>query len=79
MSEFEVDFGARQRFELKGFRSSDPFKVDADGEVAVGGTADYEKIRNKPKIESVELVGDRKLEEFGMTKAQNTDILGLFR
>lgn len=79
MDEMKVEFKGSQRFALEGFQSSDPLKVESDGAIEIGGTADYMKIKNKPKIESVELAGDRKLEEFGMSKVRNTDILDLFK
>lgn len=48
-------------------------------EVYVGGTKDYEALENKPSIEGVELLGDRKLSEFGVSKASNLDIINLFK
>lgn len=47
-------------------------------EVYDGGTKDYEKLENKPRIEEVELVGNRKLEDFGMDLASRYDIAMLF-
>jgi len=47
--------------------------------VAAPTTAiDYVKILNKPTIEGVELVGDRKIEEFGCDVATEEDIDALF-
>lgn len=39
---------------------------------------DYEMLVNHPYIESVELVGDRRLSEFGVTFASNIDVIRLF-
>ena len=43
-----------------------------------GGYKDYEKLENKPRIEEVELVGNRELEDFGMDLASRYDIAMLF-
>ena len=45
----------------------------------IGGNRNYEKLTNKPSIESVELVGDKKLTEFGVSAIGNAAILDLFR
>lgn len=45
----------------------------------IGGTTDYERLRNKPTIEDVELVGNKKLAEFGIQRIGNAAILNLFR
>ena len=42
-----------------------------------GETKDYEKLENKPKLNSVELVGDRQLSEVGINKITNAEILNL--
>lgn len=34
--------------------------------VVEGGTMDYEKLSSKPKIEGVELIGDKSFEDLGM-------------
>lgn len=43
-----------------------------------GGTSDYEKLKNKPSIEDVELVGNKSFEELGLEKMDNMEILKLF-
>ncbi len=43
-----------------------------------GGTSDYNKLKNKPSIEHVELVGDKSFEELGLENMDNMDILKLF-
>lgn len=35
----------------------------------------YEKLRNKPQIESVELIGNKSFEDLGMTEISNLEIL----
>lgn len=40
-------------------------------------TKDYEELENKPKLNSVELVGDRQLSEVGVDKITNAEILNL--
>lgn len=47
--------------------------------VGGGGTRDYERLDNKPRIEQVELVGNKELEDFGMDIASNYDIAMLFK
>ena len=43
-----------------------------------GGVRDYEALRNKPRIEEVELVGNRTMAELGVRKIGNAAILDLF-
>lgn len=40
-------------------------------------TKDYEKLENKPKLNSVELIGNRQLDEIGINKITNAEILNL--
>lgn len=42
-----------------------------------GETKDYEKLENKPKLNSVELIGDRQLSEVGIDKITNAEIFNL--
>ncbi len=35
---------------------------------------DYDLLKNKPSIESVTLVGDKSLQDLGITKLSNSDI-----
>lgn len=44
-----------------------------------GGTSDYEKLINKPKIEGVELIGDKTFNELGLEECSNEDILAMFQ
>lgn len=38
---------------------------------------DYEELENKPKINSVELTGNRQLDEIGINKITNAEIIKL--
>ena len=38
---------------------------------------DYEELENKPKLNSVELTGDRQLSEVGIEKIKNAEIFNL--
>lgn len=40
-------------------------------------TTDYEELENKPKLNSVELTGDRQLSEVGIDKITNAEIFNL--
>lgn len=40
-------------------------------------TKDYEELENKPKINSVELIGNRQLDEIGINKITNAEIIKL--
>lgn len=40
----------------------------------VGGTKNYEKLTNKPKIESVELIGDKSFEDLGVRDVTNMEL-----
>lgn len=40
-------------------------------------TKDYEELENKPKLNSVELIGDRQLSEVGVDKITNAEIFNL--
>lgn len=52
--------------------------VDVGTQTRVSMT-DYERLNNKPSIEEVELSGDKKLAEFGLSSIGNAAILDLFR
>lgn len=55
------------------------YSVDVTSTVSSGGTKDYEKLKNKPRIEDVELVGNKELGDFGMNLASEYDIAMLFK
>lgn len=44
----------------------------------VDGTKDYEKLKNKPSIESVTLLGNKTFEDLGMVRCTNSEIEALF-
>lgn len=51
-----------------------------DGTITWGnglGTKDYNKLINKPQIESVELIGDKTFEELGLSVLSASDILNI--
>ena len=52
--------------------------VMSGGISRIGNSRDYNVLDNHPSIESVELVGDRKLSEFGLSIASNIDVISLF-
>lgn len=52
--------------------------LDLLQDLMVEGTSDYELLAHKPKINHVELVGDRRLDEIGIDVATDLDIDGLF-
>lgn len=52
--------------------------VDVGTQTRVVAT-DYERLSNKPSIEDVQLVGNKKLTEFGVGPIGNAAILDLFR
>ncbi len=47
--------------------------------VVTGGTTDYKKLRNKPRIEGVELVGDLTFPQLNMSKLTNSEIEALLQ
>ena len=75
------DMAVRSAFRLDGMGAEGGFDLSHDQVKLIRNysATDYNKLMNKPKIEDVELTGNKDLEEFGMTRAQNTDILSLFR
>lgn len=55
------------------------YSVDVTSTVSSGGTKNYERLTNKPRIEDVELVGNKELGDFGMNLASEYDIAMLFK
>ncbi len=43
------------------------------------GTFNYESLQNKPRIENVELQGNKSLEDLGLSEVTNQQILSLFK
>lgn len=52
--------------------------LDLFQEFELSAATDYEALKNKPRINNVELVGDRQLSELGMETATDQDIDGMF-
>lgn len=46
---------------------------------AVGGTRDYEKLKNKPQIESVELIGNKTFPELGISPIDADDLIEILQ
>lgn len=54
--------------------------IDGDVSIPINvGTSDYNKLKNIPSIESVELRGNKTFEELGIEECGNQDILNLFK
>lgn len=47
--------------------------------VGSGGTNDYEKLTNKPRINEVELEGNKSFEELGISPLTNMEILDIIK
>lgn len=47
--------------------------------VIVGGTTDYERLRNLPSIEGVTLIGDKTFPQLSMSKLTNSEIEALLQ
>lgn len=41
------------------------------------GTSDYERLRNKPQIESVELIGNKSFEELGLEPITSDELIDI--
>lgn len=56
--------------------------IELNGEVNIGssgGTANYDYLYNKPKINNVELINDKTFEELGINEVSNTELDALFK
>lgn len=47
--------------------------------VPTGSVSDYEKLSNKPKIEGIELIGDRSFKDLGMVSITNLELEKLLK
>lgn len=45
----------------------------------VGGTGNYEKLKNKPQIESVELIGNKTFPELGISSIDADDLIEILQ
>lgn len=43
------------------------------------GTRNYEVLINKPRIESIELIGDKTFEELGLSELDGEDLINILR
>ena len=67
--------------------SSGGFSASLSGTSSVGGAltlpsakaANYEELKNLPKINDVELIGNKDFDELGMSEVTNIEIDNLFR
>ena len=79
------DITAKARLNEAGIRASaslsDNVKAGASlGQtVIIGGTTDYERLRNLPSIEGVPLIGDKTFPQLNMTKLTNSEIEALLQ
>lgn len=44
------------------------------GSTTLVSTSDYENLRNRPRIEGVELIGDKSFEELNLQRLTNTEL-----
>lgn len=54
-------------------------EVEKEVLVPIESETDYEHLINKPKINTVELVGDKSFEQLGLERVTNTEIENMFR
>lgn len=64
--------------EVRDYEDLRQWVLDLLQTLVVEGTTDYELLHNKPRINHVELVGDRRLDEIGIDTATDLDIDGMF-
>lgn len=46
---------------------------------SIEGTSDYEMLDNKPKIETVTLIGDKTFEDLGLSELTGTDLINILK
>lgn len=54
-------------------------EIELKSNETIQTTNDYEKLRNKPKIEGIELLGDKSLEDLGATFLTNCELEELLK
>lgn len=78
--ELEVEYDDTTELELEDEETSD-IDIENSDVVGTGETTNYEKLKNKPQINSVELLGDKSSDELGlqdeMEALTNTEIESL--
>lgn len=62
------------RRELNGRLSQGSSRVAG---LVTAGTFDYERLRNKPQIESVELIGNKSFEELGLVPITSDELIDI--
>lgn len=67
ITQISAEVGEDQTF--SNLDTTDKTLVGAINEVAAGGTTDYEDLSNKPQVNSVELVGNKSLDDLGIMPA----------
>lgn len=55
------------------------YTVGSEEKVMVSGTSDYEKLKNKPRLNGVELVGDKSFEDVGLVALSNSELEKLLK
>ena len=55
------------------------YTVGSEEKVMVSGTSDYEKLKNKPHLNGVELVGDKSFEDVGLVALSNRELEKLLK
>lgn len=70
-----IDFIDYKKEKIHDLVYGDNNLVEIASDYSEGGTDNYNYLENKPKIEGVELLGDKSLEELGLSAMTNEDIL----
>lgn len=55
------------------------YTVGSEEKVVVSGTSDYEKLKNKPRLNGVELIGDKSFEDVGLVALSNSELEKLLK
>ena len=55
------------------------YTVGSEEKVVVAGTSDYEKLKNKPHLNGVELVGNKSFEDVGLVALSNSELEKLLK
>lgn len=63
---------------IAGMAGDVPRKLKAIG-TGGGGSFDYEKLKNKPRIETVELIGDKTFDELGLGPVTIEELLDILQ
>lgn len=53
--------------------------LNLENDVVGTGTSNYEELKNKPKINEIELIGNKSFEDLGLIPMSNTEIENLFK